>query len=361
MKLFLIPIIAVVAFVAGCSQPIQTVTQTYTTIGIGVSCFAQGGGTLYAGLNDSLFLSQNNGANWQYAGNVGSNNPILSLLDTNGALFAGTDSGAFVSANSGATWTAINAGLLNISIFDSIVYIKTFHDTTISDTLRHDTIVHDSNIYIRHVRSATVTSLALFGGNLFAATTNGVFISSNNGANWAVVDSGLPYNNTDSAFVATALTVIGGTLYTCIYNYGLFYTANNGVSWTPVTSGMGGESVYSFAQAGTNVYAGAGNGVFVSSDNGADWAIIDTGLTNTIVNSLAVVGGANVYAATQYGGVFMLSTNGSIIWNPENNGFPSPLPLISALIVSGGNLVAGTSGGVYVSQSGLSNWTFTGL
>ena len=132
-----------------------------------------------------------------------------------------------------------------------------------------------------------VTCFAVSGTNLFAGTEGGVFLSTNNGASWAAVNTGL---------------------------------AN-----TPVTS---------LAVSGTNLFAGTYGGVFLSTNNGASWTAVNTGLVNTNIQALAV-SGANLFAGTAGRGVFrrplsemitsveMLSADLPTRFNLSQN-FPNP-------------------------------------
>ena len=71
------------------------------------------------------------------------------------------------------------------------------------------------------------------------------------------------------------------------------------------TNGPSGWNVVSFAVSGANVFAGTvGGGVFLTSDNGAHWNAVNNGLTDMNVWALAV-SGANVFAGiADTGGVW---------------------------------------------------------
>jgi len=69
---------------------------------------------MYAGTNDGLFKSTNEGTSWIRIGNSFSASDIRSLAIStdSGLLFAGTNTGgAYVSGNGGDSWLPINAGL----------------------------------------------------------------------------------------------------------------------------------------------------------------------------------------------------------------------------------------------------------
>ncbi|HEY5125137.1 MAG TPA: T9SS type A sorting domain-containing protein, partial [Ignavibacteria bacterium] len=128
---------------------------------------------------------------------------------------------------------------------------------------------------------------------------------------------------------------------------------NNGSSWTSVNNGLTSSYVYSFAVSGANIFAGTdGGGVFLSTNNGSSWTSVNNGLTNSYVLSLAV-SGTNIFAGTWSDGVF-LSTNNGLSWTAVNNGLT--YYNVSSLAVSGTNIFAGTNGGVFLSTNNGSNW-----
>ncbi len=106
------------------------------------------------------------------------------------------------------------------------------------------------------------------------------------------------------------------------------------------TNGPCSGSVYALAGSGTNLLAGtAFGGVFLLTNNGTSWSAIDSGLTNSTVYALAV-SATNLFAGT-YSGVF-LSSNSGTSWTEVNTGMKDT---VLSLAVIGTNLFAGTYGG----------------
>ncbi len=62
---------------------------------------------------------------------------------------------------------------------------------------------------------------------------------------------------------------------------GVFLSTNSGANWTPVTSGLT-KSVYALLVSGTNLLAGTQSGVYRSSNNGTSWTAANTGLGNSV-------------------------------------------------------------------------------
>jgi hypothetical protein len=90
---------------------------------------------------------------------------------------------------------------------------------------------------------------------------------------------------------------------------GVFKSSNGGASWSAVNTGLTAWRVQALAidpQSPTTVYVANDDGVFKSINGGASWSA--TGLTNPYIYSIAIdpQSPATVYAGTFNGGVFRL-------------------------------------------------------
>ena len=256
-----------------------------------VYSLAYSGSNLFAGtVNNGVFLSTNNGANWTQ---TSLNNKTIYPLATNGVnVFAGTDNtgGLYVSSNNGTNWTQTQL----------------------------------NNLFIN--------SLAVNGNNVFAATDlNGVYYSTNNGINWT--QSSL--NNQNILSVA----VNGNNVYAGIYNpaNGVYLSTNNGTTFTQTS--LNNQWVKSLALSGNTVYAGTQtNGVFVSRNNGSVW-------TQTVLNNRSVLAleknGVNVFAGTLSNGVYISGDTGAT-WTQRNEGLGNIS--VWSLCILNNYLYAGTTG-----------------
>ena len=59
-------------------------------------------------------------------------------------------------------------------------------------------------------------SLAISGSNIFAGTSDGVFLSSNNGSCWAAVNTGLTNTNVNSLAIS-GNNIFAGTRWWCVF------------------------------------------------------------------------------------------------------------------------------------------------
>ncbi len=133
-----------------------------------------------------------------------------------------------------------------------------------------------------------ITCFAVSGSNLFAGTSGGVFLSTNNGIEWACI------NNDLTNISVYALAVSGSNLFAGT-NGGVYLSTNSGTNWTAVNTGLA-NSVYALVISGTNLFATTFGGVYLSTNNGTSWTVLN-GLTATNVYALATVG-SNLFAGT---------------------------------------------------------------
>lgn len=91
-----------------------------------------------------------------------------------------------------------------------------------------------------------------------------------------------PYGGQISAFLIRGTNLFAGT------SNGLFLSTNSGTSWTE--TGLIHTYIRSLAMNGANILAGTYAGVLVSTDNGSSWQPHNSGLTNLTINAFALCG-----------------------------------------------------------------------
>jgi hypothetical protein len=124
-----------------------------------------------------MFLSTNNGTNWNTVNNGLTNTSIQALAVSGTNVFTGTyNGGIFLTTDNGTSWTAVSTGLTNTNVF----------------------------------------AIAVSGTNLFAGTRLGMFLSTNNGTSWSDVSTGLTNNYIQS------LTVFGSNLFAGTWGSGVW-------------------------------------------------------------------------------------------------------------------------------------------
>lgn len=203
--------------------------------------------------------------------------------------------------------------------------------------------------------SISINSLTSEGSTLYAGTNNGAFKTTDYGASWDAINSGLP------AYIINCISSIDSTLYIAPQSsstfMGVFKSTNEGANWIP-TGVLPTNYIRSIIPHGSNVYVGTGgSGVYYSSNGGDDWIPSNTGLTDLYINSLTS-DGTNLYASTYYNGVYLSTDNGTS-WSSSNAGV-SPFDIQTIVVKSIGLNIysAKTSdlGGVYISTNSGINW-----
>ncbi len=153
----------------------------------------------------------------------------------------------------------------------------------------------------------------VIGGRVFAMVTNtsplyaggldGVYVSSNGGANWIMTS----LNNK----IIYSLVGSGGNIYAGTLANGIYRSTTQGVSWTQL--GLASYDVKCININGSTMLAGTdiNSGIFRSSNNGQNWT--QTSLNNRSVTSI-VYYGSNYFAGTSSAGVY-ISTNNGLNWS----------------------------------------------
>ena len=139
----------------------------------------------------------------------------------------------------------------------------------------------------------------MINNNLFAATQSGVSLSTNNGASWSSVNSGL----TDSA--TTPLLVTEGNNLFASNRSGVFLSTNYGTTWTNVNSGWTDFiHINALSAIGNYLFAGMSSGNSRQGGSGV-WRRLLSEMTTDVHN-----------AKEQIPSYFVLSQNFPNPFNP---------------------------------------------
>ena len=234
---------------------------------------------------NGVFSSTNGGASWAPSNNglplTNSNYFVRSVGRNATHLFAGTHSGIYRSANGGNTWSNANGTLAASSTVYANKFFQ-FGNTTFavfSGTIAngggiHRTVDNGNTWLIGHSgmgSNATVYDITSSGSILYAATSVGLYKSTDNGQQWAAL--------VGSNFATYAVAAVAGRLVV-VSTFGYRYSTNEGATWTNSTGGVANPTKGELIAFDGKLYSisGTNTGCLVSLDNGTSFSAFNDGL-----------------------------------------------------------------------------------
>ncbi len=327
-------------------------------------------GNLYAGTANGLFRSTDTGAHWAAVGSDPAGLRVTALAVNSGTLFIGTaHAGIFIDSLNGTPNASNGIALTSVpTTFSGGPYL--FALTGFGDVARSS----DSGDTWENVQPAPARSLIGVAQNLvmstldgrtlhssnngtnwdtlpeplgdfsaflpngtvlFAATQNGVLLSTDGGATWAIKNSILQN--------VTAFALHGSDLLAGTNGSGIQRSTDNGANWQPIDTGfLSHMTINAVAAIGNTIYISTTSGVLRTTNDGVEWDTVNHGLTNFGITAF-VVNATNLFCATAGGGVFVLRTALDSVWQPFNHGLSDTATVLS-LAERNSDLFAGTDG-----------------
>ena len=313
--------------------------------------------SLFVGTDSGVYRTNDDGSDWTLVSSGLTNNTILSLAVDGNNIFAGTyGAGVFLSLNNGSSWTSTNINLLVGRISDILVNgSNLFVATTGGGVYKSSNNGLNWNSINVGLSSTNINCLLFDRGVLYAGADGvsgglgGIFKTSDNGSNWNSISSG--YDPNQPVF---SLAANGENLFIGTGADGIFCSTNNGTSWFSVNTGLPENSSISSLGVDTGIiFAGTRSGVFVSNDNGANWLSKSSGLTNLNVSEVAFKGDKIFVGTFRSGGMF-LSTNSGTSWTSISDGLTNKT--IQSVVVNGTSVFAGTNAGLFRSVDNGVSW-----
>ncbi|MDH4199155.1 MAG: hypothetical protein OEV66_02150 [Spirochaetia bacterium] len=248
----------------------QTFSNSTTANGLGsntVNGLYPAGNTLYAATSGGVSISLDNGSTWinyTTANGLGSNTTNKITKSLFSGITAATTGGLSSSSN-GTTWSnqtnANTAGGLVNDVINGVfvdpktlfTYAATAGGLSVNNpwvgwaTYTAATAGFGSSSIINGVFSA--------GDRIYAATANGMAVSTNAGSTWT---NYLSTNQINNVYVDVTADVIYAAT-----NNGLFVSVNGGTSWVNYTiaNGLGSNTVYGVYASGSSIYAATAGGL----------------------------------------------------------------------------------------------------
>lgn len=266
------------------------------------------------------------------------------------------------SSSTSGNWTQVNGltGFNTIVSDGNNLYAAGSNGVYLSTDQGSDWTVLDTNL----TGSFTIAAL---NGDLFigdnSTAQNGIYRSTDGGRTWVAKDSGLSTPFSGLYQTINCFGINGKTIFAGTSSNGIFKSTDNGDSWSPANNGVSyGASVSCFTVSGSNVIAGTQSGTYLSTDDGATWTANDSGLVNTspyysglpYVMSLAVNGG--ILYAGAYGAQVYLSQDNGQSWLDIGANLPGSGQSAIGIAASDSSLVVVDDNGIFKSTNGGNNW-----
>jgi len=283
-----------------------TYTGVYRSTNFGISWVNSGlfstivwniaisGDSIYAATDSGLYYSNNHGTSWSTI--FPSMN--TSRVTSNGIEILAVDfyNNIYKSSNNGQIWTADTIDFY-------LNYLKAFGNLFLAGTNGQGMYLSNDNgnnwIEINNgLRNTYPISLSTNGSDIFSSLLgyNGLFKTSDYGSSWNKSLNGLVPGFANSLFMQ-------GTNIYAATSQGVYFSSDSGNTWT--IRGLDSISVTSITSDSIFLIAGTGGwGTYVSIDSGFNWIQKNNGLTNLNITKV-LVEGSNIFAISYGGGVFL--------------------------------------------------------
>lgn len=287
---------------------------------------------------------------------------VTSFSTIGNTLFVGTNgSGVFRSSDNGATWSAANVGLGTSLGITTLATNLTNVFTIASGKLFTSTDLGNSWI----ANSITPISVVITHQNLVYSISSGdVLRSMDNGSTWL--------NTSPSTFSRSATSIISdGSRLFVFSSQGVFISANNGDTWqsivgsnnrTIVRPTLLGNDLFGIFFDGTAGISCGTSSLYVNRSTAGVWSLIaPAAVSPSNPTTLFALGNTNLFVGTctTSGGGIFLSTNSGSTWASARNGLTTGITNINAFTWAQQVLFVGTSLGLFRSPlsitSGVSN------
>ncbi len=283
------------------------------------------GNALFAGTSQGLFKSTDQGITWNIdSSGVPVKLPIRGLAKKGQILLAGTHQGIYRSTNGGASWSITNfLGICYGLVANDQVFLMQDYDGytyTSSDGNSWQACEYSGNrigrngntLYIangiRLMRSVDNGSswtqvysqqggYNCIGGDgqvlLVSAVQGGYLRSTNDGASFTAISSGLPPTGATGMINTSAFHFRGDTIFAGLYAnpHEIYLSTDNGLNWRKHSTAGIKVPATCFYEADGYMLAGATSGMFRSTDRGATWVFNpNQGINNTTVKDMHIRG-----------------------------------------------------------------------
>lgn len=276
------------------------------------------GNNLFAATNNGIFRSSNNGNTYTQVNNGLSLNKVIVLTNKdNNTLYAGTsDSGVYYSTNAGTNWiqSQLNTKYIaSLAATGNIVYAGTNFDgiyrSTDNGVTWSQTVINN-----RRIRSIAVKGNMVYAGtgNTHGRPSGSILVSKDNGINWS------EYSIESPGYPVLSIGIFDNNKMIAASSNGVYSSTNFGVNWSKVNSlnKIGTPTKLVVMRYG-DVYVSNSYGVAGSYDYGNTWENISFGLLST--RCISIAGNLNwLFVSPEYMGIWKLNLLAVSLYKKEN-------------------------------------------
>jgi len=341
MRLFTLIILLLFFVVASKAQEWEQTGPEWGTI----NCFLSDGNNFFAGTENGVFLSVDEGNSYQDINDSLSKSSIISLAKRGKTIFALNDEGKiFFTDNYGKTWTPLNSDILG---FDTVYYdiggypedeyfgsaARYYENKIESIVAKGNEIFAVGASKLLHLKDnkewelisdtlERIQKLFVVNQKFFRLASNYpiVQISEDNGKNWSPLKLGVNNllaswidvdNNyalaiveksedekakaffyspiarkwlsiNDLPFVPVNFSIIDNVIFVSTNNYNCYRSTNLGKSWVEIPI----KWVNQFEKHGRYIFAATPTGIYRSSDQGISWEKSNNGINKARTRNL---------------------------------------------------------------------------
>jgi hypothetical protein len=246
------------------------------------------GNALYAASYNGVSKSVNNGSLYNSVNNgLTSKKAVVLANKNNNILYTGTsDSGVYRSTNAGATW--IHTPLNNLYIYSLTVSGNNVFAGTAFDGIFRSTdngiTWNQTSVNNRRIRSICAKGTIVYAGtsNTHGNPSGNILVSNDNGNTW------IEYSIESPGFPVVSIGIFDNDHVIAASTNGIFISTNSGINWSAINSSVkiGVPSKLTVMGYG-DVYAATSAGVIGSYDYGKSWESTSYGLLSKNCKTIA--------------------------------------------------------------------------
>jgi hypothetical protein len=274
------------------------------------------------------------------------------LVDISGILYASHGfNGIYRSADSAVSWQQINSGLViqqSKQVYEIISYEGNLYAATVDGIYKS---TNDGGQWVKKSSGITVGPGATYifaesiyehNGILFTGAWNGIYRSTDGAESWMLT------NVSGQGISAKNFTDHNDILFAARENINFpngYKSTDDGVTWQALTNIL--LPTITFLSEPPLLWAGTIDGVRLSTNNGDSWITRNDGLSSDPYNSSIIRVNGVLLTSLHFGGSGLYaSTNEGILWEDFHQGLPF-LNRIDKLIVYDTKIIAVTSDGLW--------------